>query len=91
MKKIKQIVSVFCAGMVLIFSNSALSAGPGAAAVKGVRIAIVTASVNNAIGKPYVWGTSGPSSFDCSGLAWYAYHKNAGIDLGPEQCSVNIS
>lgn len=91
MKKIKQIVSVFCAGMVLIFSNSALSAGPGAAAVKGVRIAIVTASVNNAIGKPYVWGTSGPSSFDCSGLAWYAYHKNAGIDLGPEQCSVNIA
>ena len=36
MKKIKQIVSVFCAGMVLIFSNSALSAGTGAAAVKGV-------------------------------------------------------
>jgi peptidoglycan hydrolase-like protein with peptidoglycan-binding domain len=25
------------------------------------------------IGKPYVWGASGPSSFDCSGLVVYSY------------------
>jgi cell wall-associated NlpC family hydrolase len=25
------------------------------------------------LGKPYAWGGAGPSSFDCSGLALYAY------------------
>jgi cell wall-associated NlpC family hydrolase len=32
------------------------------------------------IGKPYVWGATGPGSFDCSGLTQAAY-KAAGIDL----------
>ncbi|WP_405586460.1 NlpC/P60 family protein [Streptomyces sp. NBC_01190] len=32
------------------------------------------------IGKPYVWGATGPDSFDCSGLTQAAY-KAAGIDL----------
>lgn len=27
------------------------------------------------IGKPYLWGASGPNSFDCSGLLWYAYQR----------------
>jgi cell wall-associated NlpC family hydrolase len=31
-------------------------------------------------GAPYVWGASGPSSFDCSGLTMWAFGK-AGIDL----------
>jgi cell wall-associated NlpC family hydrolase len=31
------------------------------------------------IGKPYVWGTAGPKSFDCSGLIEWAYEK-AGIE-----------
>lgn len=29
--------------------------------------------------KPYIWGTQGPSSFDCSGLVYAAY-KAAGLD-----------
>jgi hypothetical protein len=29
--------------------------------------------------KPYIWGTQGPSSFDCSGLVYAAY-KTAGLD-----------
>ena len=33
------------------------------------------------IGKPYVWGASGPDSFDCSGLIWYAYQR-AGYHWG---------
>jgi cell wall-associated NlpC family hydrolase len=32
------------------------------------------------LGKPYVWGATGPSSFDCSGLVQYAY-KGVGVDL----------
>lgn len=31
-------------------------------------------------GKPYVWGATGPDSFDCSGLVMFAYAK-AGIKL----------
>ncbi|MGL4913828.1 MAG: NlpC/P60 family protein [Romboutsia sp.] len=33
----------------------------------------VVAVAKQQIGKPYVWGASGPSSFDCSGLTSYAY------------------
>ncbi len=32
------------------------------------------------LGKPYVWGASGPNSFDCSGLAMYVY-AHFGISL----------
>jgi cell wall-associated NlpC family hydrolase len=33
-----------------------------------------------ALGKPYVWGADGPSSFDCSGLVKWAY-GHAGVSL----------
>jgi cell wall-associated NlpC family hydrolase len=32
------------------------------------------------LGKPYVWGTAGPSTFDCSGLVVYAYGQ-MGVSL----------
>ena len=32
------------------------------------------------LGKPYVWGATGPDSFDCSGLAMYVWAK-AGVQL----------
>ncbi|MBO2438138.1 C40 family peptidase [Actinomadura nitritigenes] len=32
------------------------------------------------LGSPYVWGASGPSTFDCSGLTMWAY-KQVGINL----------
>nr|WP_245716361.1 C40 family peptidase [Micromonospora humi] len=55
----------------------------GCPAVDGVvssaaRTAIKTACAQ--VGDPYVWGATGPNSFDCSGLTQYAY-KAAGISL----------
>lgn len=31
------------------------------------------------LGKPYVWGATGPNSFDCSGLTSYCWRVGAGI------------
>ncbi|RKN46415.1 NlpC/P60 family protein [Micromonospora endolithica] len=45
---------------------------------EAARIAIRTACAQ--VGDPYVWGATGPNSFDCSGLTQYAY-KAAGINL----------
>lgn len=33
------------------------------------------------VGKAYVWGATGPSSFDCSGLVQYVFKNAAGISL----------
>lgn len=33
------------------------------------------------MGKPYRWGATGPSSFDCSGLMQYAFKNGAGVSL----------
>lgn len=31
--------------------------------------------LNEQVGKPYVWGATGPNSFDCSGLVYYCLNK----------------
>jgi hypothetical protein len=33
------------------------------------------------VGKPYVWATAGPSSFDCSGLVYYCYKQATGKEI----------
>lgn len=43
------------------------------------RQKILAAAVSS-VGKPYVFGASGPNAFDCSGLTAYAYRK-AGVTL----------
>ena len=45
---------------------------------KGAAQAVAVARAQ--IGKPYVWGASGPDSFDCSGLTMYAW-RAAGVSL----------
>ncbi|MEU8432404.1 NlpC/P60 family protein [Streptomyces sp. NPDC029216] len=45
--------------------------GRGMAAVMAARAAL---------GKPYVWGSTGPSGFDCSGLMVWSY-RQAGVSL----------
>jgi cell wall-associated NlpC family hydrolase len=47
------------------------ASGRGAAAVAAAR---------SALGKPYVWGASGPTGFDCSGLMQWSYAQ-AGVSL----------
>jgi cell wall-associated NlpC family hydrolase len=42
--------------------------------------AIALATARAQLGKPYVYGADGPSSFDCSGLTMFAWHA-AGVDL----------
>ncbi|MGP3975158.1 NlpC/P60 family protein [Streptomyces sp. 8N114] len=44
------------------------------------RAAAALAAAKGKVGSPYVWGATGPSSFDCSGLTSWAY-KQAGASL----------
>lgn len=48
------------------------------------------------LGKPYVWGASGPDSFDCSGLTAYCYSVGAGMEIthssyGQASCGTPVS
>ncbi|WP_338898725.1 NlpC/P60 family protein [Streptomyces sp. TG1A-60] len=51
----------------------------GAVAPNG-RAAAAVAAARSALGKPYVWGSSGPDGFDCSGLVVWSYGR-AGVGL----------
>jgi peptidoglycan DL-endopeptidase CwlO len=55
--------------------------GPGVPAVPaGPRAAAAVAAARSALGRPYIWGASGPGGFDCSGLMQWSYAQ-AGIQL----------
>ncbi|MEU0979440.1 NlpC/P60 family protein [Streptomyces griseus] len=65
-------------------SGSGTGADPGTGSGAGSGYAAkaekVLAFARAQIGKPYVWGASGPSSYDCSGLTQAAW-REAGVDL----------
>lgn len=54
------------------------SAPPPPSPSDGSRAARAVAFAHGAIGKPYVWGATGPGSFDCSGLTQAAW-RAAGV------------
>jgi cell wall-associated NlpC family hydrolase len=41
------------------------------------RLAVISAAISR-VGAPYVWGATGPGSFDCSGLVQWSFAR-AGI------------
>ena len=58
-------------------AGHARAAAPAAA---GSAAAEAIAYARGQLGKPYLWGGTGPSAFDCSGLVMEAYaHAGVGI------------
>jgi peptidoglycan DL-endopeptidase CwlO len=53
---------------------------PAGADAIGTRASAAVTAAREAIGRPYVWGSAGPSAFDCSGLMVWAY-RQAGVAL----------
>jgi cell wall-associated NlpC family hydrolase len=64
----QEAVNTAVAGPALVApSADSLPLAPSGAAAVAVRTALAQ------VGDPYSWGSSGPDSFDCSGLVGYAY------------------
>ncbi|MFI0898581.1 C40 family peptidase [Streptomyces sp. NPDC020983] len=61
-------------------SSSPSSSSAGAAAPSASKVDKLIAFLKAQIGKPYVYGATGPSSYDCSGLTQTAY-ATVGISL----------
>ena len=71
-------VSRQVAGQAVQAPAAAVMAAPVAASSQAAQIAVQTALAQ--VGKPYVWGASGPNAYDCSGLTMYSYAA-AGVAL----------
>lgn len=36
------------------------------------------------LGNKYVWGSTGPTEFDCSGFTWFIYNNVLGVDINKD-------
>ncbi|MEU5313126.1 C40 family peptidase [Streptomyces sp. NPDC021562] len=61
-------------------SASSPSSSPSSDSAYATKAAKAIAFARAQIGKPYVWGATGPGSYDCSGLSQAAW-KAAGVSL----------
>ncbi|MGZ2358700.1 NlpC/P60 family protein [Streptomyces sp. 372A] len=61
-------------------SGSTAGTGTGSGTSASTKAEKVLAFARAQIGKPYVWGATGPASYDCSGLTQAAW-KAAGVDI----------
>jgi cell wall-associated NlpC family hydrolase len=60
--------------------GTAPSTAAGSGAVTAAELAAALRAAESRRGLPYVWGASGPSSFDCSGLVQWSFAQ-AGITM----------
>jgi cell wall-associated NlpC family hydrolase len=60
--------------------GTAPGAADGSGAVNAARLTEALRAAESRKGLPYVWGASGPSSFDCSGLVQWSFAQ-AGITM----------
>ena len=58
-------------------SSGSISSGLGGATVSGSASALISIA-SSKIGSPYVWGSKGPNSFDCSGFVYWCLNQ-AGV------------
>ena len=72
-------VSALAVGVgIAALSGHGGAVAPGGAPSKAAARAIAYAQAQ--LGKPYLWGGTGPGAFDCSGLVMDAYQA-AGVDI----------
>jgi hypothetical protein len=67
------------ASVVLMRPGIALGA-PGGSFLARTQISTVLTAALSRVGKPYVWGATGPNGFDCSGLMGWSFAA-AGVTL----------
>ncbi|MDN5758536.1 MAG: C40 family peptidase [Tomitella sp.] len=61
--------------------SGSLADGAGALPIPSPRGVAALGVAMTQVGKPYIWGGTGPIGYDCSGLVQWAY-KQLGIDIG---------
>ena len=67
--------------LALALASVTLFVPPAQAQALTSPCAVAAATALAQRGAPYIWGSKGPSSFDCSGLVYYAWVQ-AGYDIG---------
>lgn len=64
-----------------IMAANTVTTNKYASILKAAKQNKVVSLANKQVGKAYVWGATGPYSFDCSGLTQYVYKKTIGTYL----------